>query len=269
MIVSNYSLSDVIAATAVRNALMTQQRYSDPSNLITFGAKVYSQGDEDGIIGEIFRRIGFESRRFVEIGVENGLENNTLALLLSGWAGAWIEGDERHAASIAVKFAGAIEQGRLRLLNRFVAVDNVATLRDELDPAPLDLLSLDIDGNDFHVAPPLIGMVPRVAVVEYNARFGAEIDWVMPYDHDHRWNGTDYFGASLAAWCRMFNALGYGLVSCNLPGTNAFFVRNDCLGDHFEHVDDVRTLYEPARYYLLPAFQTAHPADTRLDKPYL
>src|SRR5262245_41373742 len=67
-------------------------RYSDPLRLECFGFKSYSQYDEDGIIEEIFRRIGTTNKRFIEFGVEDGLENNTLKLLLEGWGGLWIEG---------------------------------------------------------------------------------------------------------------------------------------------------------------------------------
>ena len=55
--------------------------------LARHGFKVYSQNDEDGIIEHIFREVGVKSRHFVEIGVGNGLTNNTLYLLLKGWTG--------------------------------------------------------------------------------------------------------------------------------------------------------------------------------------
>lgn len=62
--------------------LKSQPKYQDARSLIPFSGKVYSQNDEDGIIAEIFRRIGVSDRRcFIELGVGDGLENNTLALL--------------------------------------------------------------------------------------------------------------------------------------------------------------------------------------------
>jgi hypothetical protein len=54
----------------------------DPKRLEPFGFKVYSQNDEDGIIEEIFRRLDVKIGTFCEIGVENGLECNTLYLIL-------------------------------------------------------------------------------------------------------------------------------------------------------------------------------------------
>jgi len=51
--------------------LITDSRYDDPKRLERYGYKMYSQNDEDGIIEEIFKRIGTTSKTFVEFGVEN------------------------------------------------------------------------------------------------------------------------------------------------------------------------------------------------------
>src|SRR4051812_17291338 len=78
---------------------------SDPKRLEPHGFKVYSQSDEDGIIEEIFRRLGIERGRFVEIGVENGLECNSLYLIHKGWRGTWLEANQKHRPAIEEKFA--------------------------------------------------------------------------------------------------------------------------------------------------------------------
>jgi len=44
-----------------------------------FGAKYFSQTDEDGITLEIVRRIGIRGGTFAELGVGDGLENNALS----------------------------------------------------------------------------------------------------------------------------------------------------------------------------------------------
>src|SRR5262249_9149403 len=72
-------------------------RTDDPKRLLRHGYKVYSQNDEDGIIAEIFRRIGTQRRTFVEFGVETGVECNTAKLLVEGWRGLWIEGNAASA----------------------------------------------------------------------------------------------------------------------------------------------------------------------------
>ena len=75
-------------------------RYSDDKRLEPAGYKVFSQGDEDGVIAEIFRRIGTTDRRFVEFGCGDGLENNTAYLLFQGWSGLWLELDGKERAHL-------------------------------------------------------------------------------------------------------------------------------------------------------------------------
>src|ERR1700751_1725039 len=70
---------------------LAKPRHADPKRLVRYGYKVYSQNDEDGIIAEIFRRIGTTNRTFVEFGVETGVECNSVKLLVEGWRGLWIE----------------------------------------------------------------------------------------------------------------------------------------------------------------------------------
>ena len=69
-----------------------EKRLKSNKHLEKYGFKVYSQSDEDGIIEEIFNRIGTTNKKFIEFGVENGLESNSHYLLLKGWNGLWIEG---------------------------------------------------------------------------------------------------------------------------------------------------------------------------------
>jgi len=51
--------------------------------------QVYSQNGEDGIIQEIFEKIGTTNKFFVEFGVESSLECNSLFLLSQGWTGVY------------------------------------------------------------------------------------------------------------------------------------------------------------------------------------
>lgn len=74
---------------------LTEKRLNDTRCLERYGYKVYSQNDEDGIIQEIFRRIGVSNKIFVEFGVQDGLESNAHYLLFQEWKGLWIEGSEQ------------------------------------------------------------------------------------------------------------------------------------------------------------------------------
>ncbi|HEY3918077.1 MAG TPA: hypothetical protein VGL83_09800 [Stellaceae bacterium] len=260
------SLSDLVATAAADNSarsLLASPRYADPRRLTRQGAKIYSQSDEDGIIDEIFRRIGTSSRRFLEIGVGDGLENNTLALLVQGWTGSWIDGSPQNAAKICARFAPMLKDGRLRFLERRVTLATLdEVLRETGGADGLDLFSLDIDGNDYHIAAHM-QLTARVIVLEYNARFAPPVDWIMAYDENHVWRGSDHFGASLVSYATLLRDKGYSLVGCNLSGTNAFFVRGDLVGELFLGPFTAETHYEPARYWLIPAFGAGHRPDFR------
>src|SRR5690242_675114 len=77
--------------------LANSPRYRDSRKLNHFEHQAFSQNGEDGILAEIFRRIGVKDRFFVEFGVGNGLENNTVFLLQQNWRGCWIEGNAQSA----------------------------------------------------------------------------------------------------------------------------------------------------------------------------
>jgi hypothetical protein len=236
----------------IRSELRDSPRYRDPRKLNHYEHQVFSQCDEDGIVAEIFRRIGTKDRFFVEFGVGNGLENNTVFLLMQNWRGAWIEGDAVSAAEIQSRFREPISKGALKFLQSFITAENIAGLFDRLQvPAEFDLLSLDIDRNTYHVWKALSRFKPRVVVVEYNSTFPADVEWIAEYDPERLWNNSMYFGASLKAYERLAASLGYVLVGCNFAGTNAFFVRNTERLELFADPFTSENHYEPPRYWMI------------------
>ena len=73
--------------------LYEMRKLNHPNPLVRFGSKVFSQSDEDGITLEICKRLKIDKGTFIEFGVANGMENNTLALLACGWKGEWFGGE--------------------------------------------------------------------------------------------------------------------------------------------------------------------------------
>jgi hypothetical protein len=242
---------ETLLIRAELDRLQAEPRHRRDKSLIPFGYKVYSQQDEDGILREIFRRIGVTNKVFVEFGVGNGLENNTLALLFEGWQGLWIEASARHVDAITTHFAQVVRAGRLNVIASFVTKGNIdALISSRVRPGEIDLLSVDVDGNDFHIFSAITCIRPRVVVIEYNAKFPPPMLVCMAYRESHAWQGDDCFGASLKYLEVNFERRGYRLVGCSLSGANAFFVRSDLAGDHFLPPFSAENHYEPARYYL-------------------
>ncbi len=239
------------------------RRHANP--LTRCGAKVYSQNDEDGITFEILRRLGRESGVFAEFGVGNGTENNTLALAACGWRGFWCGGEDlafdwnpRKAARLGFHYAKAwITRANILELYR----DGLAAI----GAARCDLISLDLDGNDYHFIDDLLARIepPDVFIAEYNARFLPPIRFVMPYDEAHSWKHDDYYGASLASITELMQRHGYFLACCNAMGCNAFFVRNR-FQDLFRDVTGtVAEKFAAPKYFMLGLDYAGHPASMR------
>lgn len=239
-------------------ALLNTAPYSTPRRLEPFGFRSFSQNDEDGIVQEILRRIGVSSGTFVEFGVQNGLQNNTRLLLYRGWRGLWIEADVKACRYMERAFKKELAARQLRLLCGFVTKENIDELIQSAQLGDIDLLSIDIDGNDYWIWD-AITLRPRVIVIEYNATFRPPTKWVMEYNAAHRWDFTDYQGASLAALDELARRKGYTLVGTCVAGVNAFFVRDDLVQGLFCE-SDASALYNPPRYYVQHFMARGHPA---------
>ena len=146
--------------------------------------------------------------------------------------GLWIEADSDSCRKIRRSFAAELASGQLQLLNSLVTRENIAGLVESANLGDIDLLSIDIDGNDYWIWEAL-AVRPAVTVIEYNAKFHPPTKWIMEYNAAHRWHSGDYQGASLQSLHELANAKGYRLVGCSLAGVNAFFVRNELAEDRF------------------------------------
>jgi len=225
-----------------RRAAYADMLARTPDNPALRGFKAWSQTDEDGIIEEIFRRLG-GGKSFIEIGCGDGLENNTHYLLLKGWSGLWIDGGTKNVAAIRANLPDRAD--RLEIREMFLDADNVATIAAEVD-----FLSIDVDGNDLHLLRSFLQVAkPRVICAEYNAKFPPPTFATVAYDKRHVWKADDYMGASLTAFVEVLR--DYTLVCCGIAGLNAYFVRSDS-AEGF-------TIYPPEELYQPSRISLFHP----------
>ncbi len=236
----------------VYNDLLKSSKYDKDKSLIKYGYKVYSQFDQDGILNEIFKRLGIEKGCLVDFGVEKGVENNSLNLLINGWKGYWMDGSIKNIKKINKTHNCLIQNGMLKIKNAFITKDNIELLFKELNvPRDLDLLLIDIDGNDYYVWEAIKNYNPKVVGIEYNSTFNAENKWIMNYNPKHIWDKSNYYGASLKSLELLAQKKGYDLVACNITGDDAFFVRKDLVKNHFPYPHTSEYLFESPKSFLL------------------
>lgn len=244
------SRSASLLCELLETQLLQDSRYTQPLSLMPSRQKIFSQYGQDGMQAEIFRRIGEGGKRFVEIGTAPQ-ENNTNLLLLKGWSGLWVDAGLAPDCQLPASVQLLLAQSRLKICREFVNRENICDLLTGHGmAAELDLLSIDIDYNTFHVFNALLPLKPRVFCIEYNGLLPADLDWAAPYDPDAVWDGTTFFGATLGTFSTAAEKGGYSLIGCELSGTDAYFVRHDLLEDHFLRPGDSSFHWEPLRMHL-------------------
>lgn len=190
-------------------------------DLARWERKVSSQNGEDGVIEAIFATIGTTNRCFVEFGCGPGVECNGARLLAQGWNGLLMDAFHESENPLA------------DIKDEFVTAENIQALLERYGiPEEFDLISIDVDGNDYWIWQRITSR-PRVVVIEYNAHVSPRLSRTVRYDPEFRWGSTDYVGASLRALRELGRSKGYTLVHCERNGVNAFFVADEWLPDGF------------------------------------
>jgi hypothetical protein len=245
--VTNLSHPQFVGSAFLPTSVEVRRSYAD-WDLNRFSAKVHSQFGEDGILKRIFDLVGRTNQFCVEFGGYDGLTMSNAARLIKeeGWQCGFIEADPALFATLQANYAA---NSKVRALNAFVSPDNIEALLAELQaPKDLDLLCIDIDGNDYWVWQAIQKWQPRVMVVECNGAYPPPQKWVMAYNAEHTWQGDDYYGASAQSLTDLAKSKGYELACCEDQGANLFFVRADLF--ELLGIPDNRlaTLFRPPRY---------------------
>lgn len=191
--------------------------------LARYAANVTSQNGEDGILAKIFQRVGAQNRWCLEVGAWDGehLSNTCQFWRDHAWSAVLIECNEVSYASLAEKTAS---RSAVHAYHRRVTPSGAdsldALLREAGAPREIDLISIDIDGNDYYLFDSLRDFVPRVVIIEHNPTIPPEVDLVQKMGAPRA-----RFGASAAALVRLARAKGYGLAA--VTWCNCIFVRDE------------------------------------------
>jgi len=187
---------------------------------------IYSLDGEDGIIEYIFQVLNIKEGFFCEFGAWDGkFASNSYNLIKNcNWGGLLIEGDEGRFQELLQNHG---ENKKVRCHNGFVgwgpedSLDNI--LEKYNAPINFDLLSIDIDGNDYHVWDATKKYKPKVVFIEYNLLTPVEVDFVQEK------NMQVHQGHSIKALVRLGKEKGYELIGA-ISG-NAIFVEKEYFPD--------------------------------------
>jgi hypothetical protein len=206
-------------------------------SLNEYASDITSQFGEDGIIQELFQRLGVEVGTCVEFGAWDGKHySNTWTLWHNkGWRAVLIEGDESKAKELAANTASFPNV----CVHQAYVVDKGDNALDSMLKRlnisnDIDLLSIDIDGNDYYIFESLELYQPRVVVVEINPTIPPYLELIGPKDTK--------IGSSALSLCKLAYRKGYRLVACT--ETNLFFV----LDQDFNKLD----IIEPSLCEVMP-----------------
>jgi len=245
-------------AAVSQKALMASYRqlYHSKAQPLAFadvGFSAHSQYEEDGILLYIFALIGATNRGCVEICCGDGIECNTANLIVEhGWHGLLVDGDDANIARANDYYRNhrRTQHWPPIITKQWITRDNVNDIVEQHGfTGDIDLLSLDIDGVDYWIWKALDRIGPRVVVLEFNHLWGPTEAVTVPYRDDFVAEfteyGSDYAGASLAAFVKLGRQKGYRLVGSNAIATNAFFVRDDIACDWLPEINPATCFDHP------------------------
>lgn len=204
--------------------------------LNNFGKNIFSQFGEDGIIGEILKRLEISSGTCVEFGAWDGvLFSNTANLwgFDNKWRGVLIEADSEKFKTLTK----VTKDKNVVAINTFVQPvgnDSLEEIlkREEIDFSSIKLLSIDIDGNEFHILSNLKKLHPEIVITEYNPTIPKELELVS--------KENTFFGSSARAICNLMKDMGYSILS--ITKSNCIFVDSkfvDKFGDLNTTFEDI------------------------------
>jgi hypothetical protein len=189
--------------------------------LLEYAANTHSQMGEDGIIAKILSLLPETDRWCVEFGAWDGIHLSNVRRLIEqeGYSAVLIEGDSQKFAALSRNYAGNDHVKTLEAFVGFNAEDGLdRILSAHRLPRNFDVLSIDIDGNDYHVWQSIQEFRPKVVCVEFNPAIPTEVHFVQARDP------RVSQGCSLLALTQLARSKGYELVS--VLSFNALFVEH-------------------------------------------
>jgi len=191
------------------------------NNLNKYLKNIKSQAGEDGIIEYLCDKMALDKGWCVEFGAWDGeyLSNTYNLVMNKRFSSVLIEGKEDRYAQLKEKFAARSD---IIPLNAYVGYkdDDSCQLDKLLKNTPLkrnfELLSIDVDGDDWYIWKSLTNFQPKIVIIESNSTYN--------YDDYHVGAPGSGGGASALAMTELGKEKGYELVAHT---GNCIFVKKE------------------------------------------
>lgn len=224
--------------------------HADEIDLSKYETSLYSQNGEDGILAKLFQLAPPISKFCVELGAYDGVsDSNTYLLRLQRWNALLLDKMK--------------ENHNHNLFKEFITAENVNQLFEKYQvPQNFDLLSIDLDYNDFYIWKALDPKYqPTIVLIEYNAAHLPHEDKVVKYRPYYAGGNPHYYGASILALYNLGRAKGYSLIYAEEEGMNLFFMRDEMIeknGLQFKDINNVEKLYRASRKINIAVEESEH-----------
>ncbi|MGE4396632.1 MAG: hypothetical protein AB7D34_04130, partial [Sulfurimonas sp.] len=183
--------------------------------------KFYGQNGEDKVLNDLIEKLKLDKDKdkwCVEFGAWDGVVSSNTYHFISekNYKSVLIEADEKKYAELVKN----MEPYDATCIQRFVTFDGDNSLDNIFKstslPKDFTFLSIDIDGNDYHVWDSLKEYRPKVVIIEFNPSISSEVEFVQPKDMSLNQ------GCSPFSLVKLGKLKGYELVATTL--NNCFFV---------------------------------------------
>ena len=230
-LISEIVFADRESTFALGQAAIASSRAASSNfkNLWDAEVKIYSQWGEDGILDFIFQRLEIPKPKVIELGAGNFSECNS-RFLAENLNASVVAIDGREDLIDTISKTDLPWKTHILGIQTWVTPSNVNQLIEKAHHfmGGVDMLSLDLDGNDYWIinAADLTGI--KVVVVEYNPLFGKLKALTVPeedaFDRAKKHFSWLYYGANLKAFVNVLGDKGFKFIGTNRVGNNAFFV---------------------------------------------
>jgi hypothetical protein len=209
--------------------LLKKKNYSKITNIRDAEVKIFSQFGEDGIIDFLLYKLNLTNHiAFLEIGTGDYEEANTRFLC-----------ETRNCRGLLIdkikdlKFVQKRDffwKNDLYFCQKTITPSNISSVINSYGfKNDCNLLSIDIDGNDFWVLKNIELSHVDIVVAEYNPLFGSNLSLTVPQDDNFDRNRFKkiFYGASLTAIIELMQSKGFMFVGANSACNNAFFINKN------------------------------------------